>query len=486
MQQETTYDVIITGSGAAGLHAALSLDSHLRILILSKNDLDLSNSALAQGGVAAVLNRAEDSEALHFRDTLVAGGNTNDPEAVSVLVQNGPRDVLHLIDYGVDFDRAPDGALDLTLEGGHSRRRIAHHRDTTGYEIVTKLIAEVKTRENIEIAAHTALLRLERAEGGGFCAGILSKGELLTLRARFFILATGGIGRVFKYTTNSAIATGDGIMMARHLGAQIKNLSLVQFHPTAFAGNSDQQRFLISESVRGEGAVLLNCHGERFMKSYDARGELAPRDVVSKAIRDESLKTGSDRFYLDITGEDPDFIKKRFPEIYRKCLADGVDMTKDKIPVYPCQHYLMGGIDVDTLARTTVPGLYAVGECSHTGVHGQNRLASNSLLEAFVFSKRAAEDIMGRPFPDPSPCRPFALPAGIPVPPEPAAEIREIMQRCFFILPDPAQIACDLPRVAEIRRLLETGGFADGPALLEARSEAEVAEIILTELQCRK
>lgn len=472
------YDVLVVGSGAAGLHAALSLDAGFSVLVLSKDAADVCNSAYAQGGVAAVLNPLEDNEELHFQDTMIAGGNRNDPAAVRVLVHEGPADVLELRGLGVAFDTGRDGALDLTLEGGHSRRRIAHHKDQTGAEIVRGLLAALPSRPNIELAADTVLTRLKK-DAGGFHALIEQGGSFATVNARFCILATGGIGRVFKYTTNSPVATGDGIVFAEKLGARIKGMNLVQFHPTAFA-RGPQERFLISESVRGEGARLLNSRGERFMQNYDSRGELAPRDVVSHCIMEEARRTGSDDFYLDITAEPADFVRGRFPAIYQKCLEYGIDMTKDRIPVYPCQHYLMGGIDVDLNARTTVDGLYAVGECSHTGVHGANRLASNSLLEALVFSRRAAADIMAAAH-TPATVRPLAPAQGAPAPMDLREAIQTMVQESFFVTADAEKARENLPRIEAVRRQLEDG-YADSRALTELRSLAGVAALILKEV----
>jgi len=477
-----SYDVIIAGSGIAGLHAALCLDSRLSVLVISKSELALNNSALAQGGVAAVLDLSDDNKQLHFDDTMIAGGNTNNREAVRVLVEEGPENVLGLAKYGVRFDERDDGSLSLTLEGGHSRHRIAHHSDTTGFEIESKLLASALSHANIDVLSHSTLMKL-KLDDCGFYAGIFIEGRLATVRARALIMATGGDGRVFKYTTNSTIATGDGIFLAGALGARIKNLSLVQFHPTAFAGQAAQQRFLISESVRGEGAVLLNCNGERFMQGYDPRLELAARDVVSQAIRSEALKTGSEDFYLDISFIDHEFVKNRFPAIFKKCLEYGVDMTTDKIPVFPCQHYLMGGIDVDTYARASIPGLYAVGECSHTGVHGRNRLASNSLLEALVFSKRAADDIMNNiSLKASAGSFGFKLTHGAAMPHDYIGEVQDIMQSSYFIIPDKAACARNLPRINEIFSELENGKYADSPALLESQSLSFIAKMTITEV----
>lgn len=477
-------DVIVVGTGVAGLYAALNLDPSLSVLLVSKRGLELSNSALAQGGIAAVLNRDEDSREKHIRDTLVAGGQANKLEAVEVLVDNGPREVMNLVNLGVDFDRDTLGKLHMTLEGGHSVNRIVHHKDTTGLEVVQTLLSHVQRRKNVTILDETSVLRLARIDGG-FCAGLERNGEFFNACARFVVLATGGIGRVYKYTTNSAIATGDGIVLAQSLGAKVGHVSLIQFHPTAFAAREERERFLISESVRGEGAVLLNCRGDRFMPGYDDRAELAPRDVVSHFIMEESKKTGSEEFYLDITGENPDFVRGRFPGIYSKCLEEGVDITRDRIPVFPCQHYLMGGIAVDTFSRTTADGLYACGECSETGVHGNNRLASNSLLEALVFSRRAADDISERcrsSSPTLAPRAVFEPRGGKKLPVGIRREVRSIVQRSFFVNPDLAAAKAGLSRILELERLLEGGDFADGRDLLEAVSLVKIAKLILTEV----
>ena len=292
---------------------------------------------------------------------------------------------------------------------------------------------------------------------------------------------------MYKYTTNSAIATGDGIAFAYMLGAKISNLSRIQFHPTAFAAAENRERFLISEAVRGEGAVLLNCEGKRFAHNYDKRGELAPRDVVSDAIIRESLRTHSENFYLDITHKPADFLRERFPMISERCLEEGVDITKDWIPVFPCQHYLMGGIDVSLNSETTIDGLYAAGECSHTGVHGANRLASNSLLEALVYSRTAAEDItrkLRRNGRRPLGLEPAQRPAsGKKMPSGCRSEIREILQDTYFVLPKPEKFEESYQRVESILRLLFSENFEITSDLVEARSTAIVASIILDEVR---
>ena len=478
------YDVIIAGSGVAGLYTALNLDPRLRVLVLCKREMLLTNTALAQGGVAAVLNTQGDSYDLHYTDTMIAGGYANRPEAVRVLVEEGPGDVRRIYQMGVRFDTDEDGQLQSTLEGGHSRRRIVHHRDSTGREIAERLIEQTLRRDNIVVMEHATLFRLVQVTGG-FFAHVLLEGRVHSFSAPYVVLATGGIGRVYKYTTNSAIATGDGIRLAYELGCKIAHLDYIQFHPTAFAAK-EKERFLISEAVRGEGAYLLNAYKERFMQRYDSRLELAPRDVVSKSIILESRRCGSEEFYLDITHRDADYLKDRFPMIYERCLEQGVDITKDLIPVFPCQHYLMGGIDVDLYARTGVDRLYAVGECSHTGVHGKNRLASNSLLEALVFGRRAAQDIMDRRQHD----RPFApistpsLPniSGAPMPAGLADQVREIMQRAYFVLPDDGAVREGLRRITAIRERLLEGGFATTPEYCDTLSIATAASIILREM----
>ena len=347
------FDVVIVGTGAAGLYAALNFPESVNILLVSKRELQLSNSSLAQGGVACVLDTVHDSYKLHITDTLIAGKYKNTLSAVEKLVTEGPSDVLKIKDLGVDFDLNEDGTMCKTLEAGHSRNRIVHHKDSTGKAIVDGLIAKVTQLKNVTVCDNALVYSIDKVLNG-FYISILRNGEKLHYGCNYCLLATGGIGRVYKYTTNSAIATGDGIAFAYMLGARIKNLSRIQFHPTAFAADHGRERFLISEAVRGEGAVLLNCNGERFASNYDSRGELAPRDVVSNAVMLESIKTNSENFYLDITHKPADFVRNRFPMIYERCLEEGVDITKDRIPVFPCQHYLMGGIDVDLHSRTTV------------------------------------------------------------------------------------------------------------------------------------
>lgn len=480
------YDVIIVGTGVAGLYAAINFPSDVNVLLVSKRELPLSNSSLAQGGVACVLDTVHDSYKLHINDTLIAGKYKNNLSAVEKLVSEGPSDVLKIKELGVDFDLNEDGTLCKTLEAGHSRHRIVHHKDSTGKAIVDRLIEVVQTLPNVTICDNSLVYSIEKVLNG-FYISILKDDKHLCFGCSYCLLATGGIGRVYKYTTNSAIATGDGIAFAHMLGAKISHLSRVQFHPTAFAADKDRERFLISEAVRGEGAVLLNCNYERFAFDYDSRGELAPRDVVSNAIVRESIKTNSENFYLDITHKPADFVKERFPMIYERCLEEGIDITKDRIPVFPCQHYLMGGINVDLDARTSVEGLYAAGECSHTGVHGANRLASNSLLEALVFSRTAAEDIVykikkyGR---KPLGTEPAHKPVeGKPLPRGSRSQIREILQDTYFVISKPEKYEESYRKVDEILNQLFSEDYKINADLIEARSIAIVASIILDEVR---
>ena len=482
------YDVIIAGTGAGGLYTAISLPENLKVLIITKRELILCNSALAQGGIAAVYKPTDDSVRLHTNDTLIAGGFKNNPDSLKILVTEAANEIEKILSLGVDFDRDENGELHRTLEGGHSRRRIFHHKDSTGFEITTKLQEAVKKMPNVDILENALLCKIKKTSTG-FSADILFDGEHNTFNSRCFVLATGGIGRVYDFTTNSAIATGDGITFACEMGANIKNLSLIQFHPTAFNNKHTRECFLISEAVRGEGAYLRNKDGERFMQNYDERLELAPRDVVSHAIVTEGRRLDSDEFYLDITHKDPEFLKNRFPMIYKYLLSQGIDMTKDMIPIYPCQHYLMGGINVNTKSMSSIDGLYAVGECSHTGVHGNNRLASNSLLEALVFGRQAAEDIANRietgykydleslesaEFP--------VDPDAVPVPQGLRTEIRHIMQRSYFVIPNMQEALAGFERISEIKRMLEEGNFIIDHNYVEARSLTTVAYLILKEV----
>ena len=480
------YDVIIAGTGAGGLYSAINLPANLKVLLITKRELILCNSALAQGGIAAVYKPEDDSTRLHTNDTLIAGGFKNNPDSLKILVTEAEKEIEKIISLGVDFDKDENGKLHRTLEGGHSRRRIFHHKDSTGFEITTKLQAAVKAMDNVDILENALLCRVKKTSTG-FSADISVNEVHETFNSRYFIMATGGIGRVYDFTTNSAIATGDGIALAHEMGANIKNLSLIQFHPTAFNNKHTRECFLISEAVRGEGAYLRNKDKERFMQNYDERLELAPRDVVSHAIVTEGRRLDSDEFYLDITHKDPEFLKNRFPMIYKYLLSQGIDMTKDMIPIYPCQHYLMGGINVNTKSMTSVDGLYAVGECSHTGVHGNNRLASNSLLEALVFGRQAAEDIAEKidtslPLDQLEEYKFETSENAVPIPQGIRTEIRHIMQKSYFVIPNMQGAVAGFERIAEIKRMLDENDYVIDHNYVEAKSLATVAYLILKEV----
>ena len=358
------------------------------ILILTKAEPEEGNTGYAQGGIAAAI-AADDSPALHARDTLAAGDGLCDPRAVDVLVEDGPRYVRELIDWGASFDRAADGTPALAIEGAHSARRVLHARDATGREIGRVLWQRASTLPGVRAHAHARVVDLIVEDGR--CAGacfIDADGELQEARADAVLLATGGAGQVYRETTNPEVATGDGVAMAFRAGASVADLEFVQFHPTALKV-AGQPRFLLSEALRGEGARLINAAGEPFVARYEAAGDLASRDRVSRAIAREEERTGA-AVYLSLQQMDAAYVHRRFPLISEACGRAGLDLARDPIPVGPAAHYVMGGVLTDLDGRTTLPGLYAAGEVACTGVHGANRLASNSLLEGLVFGARAA------------------------------------------------------------------------------------------------
>ncbi|MEY8000945.1 L-aspartate oxidase [Clostridium sp. Mt-5] len=386
-------DIVIIGAGIAGLYTALMLPKKLKIAVLSKKEIDDSDSYMAQGGIAASIG--DDDRELHVKDTVNAGCYVNNVEAVKVLVDESGQAVKNLIELGVNFDRDDHGNFYRSFEGNHSIPRILHvNGDSTGKGIMDVLIRDAESADNIEIISD--IFALDIVENRGKCCGVTAfyKDRSVYFTSRCCIMASGGIGQLFSKTTNVDVLTGDGIAMAIRADVKLKDMEYVQFHPTAFySGDTDDRLFLISEAVRGEGAVLKNVEGKRFMEEYDRRMELAPRDIVARAIFDQMNKASSKYVYLDATMYDKDFLQNRFRQIYRECENSSIEMYRDYIPVTPAEHYFMGGIEVDLFSRTSMEGLYAVGECACTGVHGANRLASNSLLEALVFGKRAAEDI---------------------------------------------------------------------------------------------
>jgi len=385
------YDVVIIGAGLAGLYAALNVDESLSCLMIAKESMDCSSSWLAQGGIAAAINHGDTPE-LHLEDTLVAGAGECDMEAVAVLVNEGPSDIETLVKLNVPFDLDEYGEFHFTREGGHKKRRVVHAGgDATGRETIRTLSYMVAQRENISFSGHTCLFDIVVDNGAVVGVIISKKGKFHFVSAKSVIIATGGIGQVFKSTTNPPVATGDGIAAAIRCGAKVTNLEFIQFHPTGLWDSAESgNEFLISEAVRGEGAFLINSKGERFMSGEHELGELAPRDVVARGIATELRKSGESHVFIDITSKSEEFLKKRFPTIYGECLNRGIDIAKDLIPVCPVQHYLMGGIETDVNGCTNIVGLYACGEAANTGVHGANRLASNSMLECLVFGRRAA------------------------------------------------------------------------------------------------
>jgi L-aspartate oxidase len=382
-------DFLVIGAGVAGLRAAIELAKSGSVLVIAKDSLRESSSEYAQGGIAVALSD-DDEVALHEQDTLYAGDGLCDVAAVRTLVEEGPAAIQDLIDWGAEFDREGQ-KLSFTREGAHSRNRILHaHGDSTGREIARTLYRKAASIAEVRFESYSAITDVLLAEdrAAGAVAFDEKSGTLRDVRARAVLLATGGLGRVFKETTNPDVATGDGVAMAWRAGAAIGNIEFVQFHPTALHVEG-APRFLLSEALRGEGAVLRNKNGEAFMERYHPLKDLAPRDVVSRSIVSELRKTGSPHVWLDLTSRDAGFIRSRFPRIYETCLAYGVDIAREAAPVHPAAHYAMGGVWSDLEGRSKVPGLYSAGEVACTGVHGANRLASNSLLEAVVFGLRA-------------------------------------------------------------------------------------------------
>lgn len=395
------FDVIIIGSGLAGQSAALRLADHKRIAIVSKHRLEDGASAQAQGGIAAVFNQ-QDSVESHISDTLIAGSQLNDLKTTRFVVERGPAAINWLIEQGVLFTQS-DGEYHLTREGGHSARRVIHVKDATGSAVQEILTAKIRAHPNITVFEHHIAIDLitanklgesrNRCLGGYFLNNV--NGEVVTLGAPNTLIATGGAGKVYQYTTNPNTSTGDGIAMAWRAGCRVANLEFIQFHPTCLY-HPNAKSFLISEAVRGEGGILRLPDGARFMQEYDSRAELAPRDIVARAIDFEMKKRGLDCVFLDISHKSEQFIKSHFPTIHRRCLELSIDITREPIPVVPAAHYTCGGVITNLDARTDLEGLYAVGEAAHTGLHGANRLASNSLLECLVFSEAAAADILSQ------------------------------------------------------------------------------------------
>ena len=399
------YDYLVIGSGIAGMSFALKVAGpSARVALVCKTTLEEANTFLAQGGVASVTNLELDDFDKHIHDTMVAGDWLSDRRAVEKVVKGAPEQIQFLIDHGVKFDRNPDGKFDLHREGGHSEFRILHHADNTGAEIQTSLIDRVKADPNIDIFEHHFAIEIltqhhlgkivSRRTPDITCYGAYvldeATGRVDTFLAKATVMATGGVGAVYTTTTNPLVATGDGIAMAYRAKGTVADMEFIQFHPTALYHPGDRPSFLITEAMRGYGAVLRNLDGSEFMHKYDPRLSLAPRDIVARAIDSEMKLNGTDHVFLDVTHKDPEETRRHFPNIYEKCLSLGIDITKDMIPVAPAAHYLCGGIKVDLNGESSIKRLYAIGECSCTGLHGGNRLASNSLIEAEVYADAAA------------------------------------------------------------------------------------------------
>jgi L-aspartate oxidase len=398
------HDVLVIGSGAAGLSLALRLAARARVAVVSKAGLRDSNTLYAQGGISVVLDK-QDSILSHIEDTLNAGDGLCDRAAVEYTVRHARACIQWLVDQGVAFTRSTEPGAErdyhLTREGGHSHRRVLHAADATGRAVESTLESRARAHPNIEIFEHHLAIDLIKGREGplaGRCLGAYlldprADGHVSVIGAPCTVLATGGAGKVYLYTTNPDVASGDGIAMAWRAGCRVANMEFFQFHPTCLY-HPQAKSFLISEAVRGEGGRLLLPDGSRFMDRFDPRGELAPRDIVARAIDHEMKRLGADCVYLDISHKPADFIREHFPTIYERCLSLGIDMTRGPIPVVPAAHYLCGGVMTDLSGRTDVPGLYAIGETAYTGLHGANRMASNSLLECLVFAESAAQDIL--------------------------------------------------------------------------------------------
>jgi len=495
-------DILVLGTGIAGLSFALRASEYGNVALVTKKSDTESNTNYAQGGIAAVFD-PNDSFESHIRDTLVAGAFLCHEDAVEILVREGPERVKELAELGVRFthNRNPKSPVcfDLGREGGHSTRRIVHAKDLTGREIERALVAKVKAKSNIRLFEHDHAIDLivKKLDGKTICRGahVLDSetGDVMSFQAKVTMLATGGLGRVYLHTTNPEIATGDGVAMAFRAGAVVANMEFIQFHPTTLY-HPQARSFLISEAVRGEGGVLRLASGETFMEKYHEQGCLAPRDVVARAIDAELKKSGEECVYLDVTHLDPELVKEHFPHIYETCLSVGIDITREWIPIVPAAHYACGGVLTDVDGRTTIDNLYACGEVACTGVHGANRLASNSLLEAVVFARRAAlrarEDVRNAPSQpvDEYDIESHSEPVDAEYVRELTAELRTAMWKYVGIVRTNERLAKAFEIVSQIEaraeKLYSVGKLS--PELLELRNMALTAKLIIMSAQLRK
>ncbi|HVY93758.1 MAG TPA: L-aspartate oxidase [Bryobacteraceae bacterium] len=460
----TDCDFLVIGAGVAGMRAAIELAQAGTVLVIAKDSLKESSSEYAQGGIAAALND-DDRVELHEQDTIYAGDGLCNAQAVHVLVEEAPAAIQQLIEWGAEFDR--EGTkLVFAREGAHSRNRVLHaHGDSTGHEIARALYQKCASMPNVRFETYSAVADLRE---NGAIALRESSGEWIEMQARAVLLATGGLGCVYRETTNPAVATGDGVAMAWRAGARIDNMEFVQFHPTALHLEG-APRFLLSEALRGEGAVLRNRDGEAFMERYHEMRDLAPRDVVSRAIVAEMRRTGSPHVWLDLTARGSQFIHERFPRIFETCLRYGLDLGKEPAPVHPAAHYAMGGVETDLEGRASLPGLFAAGEVACTGVHGANRLASNSLLEGLVFGARA-----GRAMREYSGGCDFRN-APLAIPETTAAELRDLAWNYCGILRNAEGLETAI-RFLESVRLVDAG--KPGLASIELRNIYDVVGLI--------
>ena len=501
-------DYLVIGAGLAGLSAAMELAPHGQVILCTKRDLGESNSSHAQGGIAVPMARNDTIEA-HLRDTIEAGAGLTDADVAREIIAAGAARIATLESWGVRFERKPaksrndHSPYDLGREGGHSARRILHSGDFTGAAIIRVMAQRVRAEPNIQILENHMAIDLIttgwlKIPGENTCAGAYFleqiSGEILAVRAPRTILATGGAGKVYLYTSNPDIATGDGMAMAWRAGLEIRNMEFVQFHPTCLY-HPEAKSFLISEAVRGEGARLLDHAGKPFMKRYDPRAELAPRDIVARAIDHEMKTHGIPCVYLDITHRGEEFLRQRFPNIYATCQRFGFDMARQPIPVVPAEHYFCGGVSADIHGRTEMEGLYAVGEVTCTGLHGANRLASNSLLEALVCGHQAARHILEQPRPKKRRIRIPAWKIGHAVPSDEAVvvahnwnEVRTVMWDYVGIVRTNRRLTRALRRIHNLRQEIRTyyRDYLVTSDLLELRNIAAVAELVIRSAMLRR